>query len=190
MSMRSVWLSIAIDASASRRARYFAERLGALLVLLVDRIGVHARAHVAAAVRTRLIQHHQFVRVLHRQPAQQDLVDQREDRGVRPDAEREREDRDDREQRASKEAAHGQLEVIGWQRHSGELDGPQNGMGCYPRAAESSETFPRAAEGPGSQPQILLFQCFLCLLWPFCGPTLNPPGPSNVSTKTEVSCRF
>ena len=108
------------DRGVGQPARqHFAERLGALLVLLVDRIGVHARAHVAAAVRARLIQHHQLVRVLHRQLAQQDLVDQREDRGVRADAERERQDRDDRKQRAAKEAADGQLEVVGWQRHSG-----------------------------------------------------------------------
>ena len=108
----------------------FAKGLGPLLILLVDRVGVHPRAHVAAAVRARLVEHHQLVRVLDRQLAEQDLVDQREDRGVGADAKRERQDRHDREQRAAEQAADGELQVVRGQRHYGGLDGPLFEMGC------------------------------------------------------------
>ena len=58
-----------------------------------------------------LIEHHQLVGRLHRQLAQQDLIDQREDRGVGADPQRQRQDRDGREQRAAAKAAQGEPEV-------------------------------------------------------------------------------
>ena len=75
--------------------------------------------HVAAVVRPLLVEHHQLIGVGHRQLAQQDLVDQREDRGIRADAERQRQDRDDREQRAAPEPADGKAKVVGGQSHVG-----------------------------------------------------------------------
>jgi hypothetical protein len=64
-------------------------------------------------VRTLLIEHHELFGVLHRQLAQQDLIDQREDRRVRADAQRQREDGHDRKERAAKQPSHGQLHVVG-----------------------------------------------------------------------------
>ena len=49
--------------------------------------------------------------VLHRQLPQQDLVDQREDGGVGADAQRQRQDRDGRKQRAAAQAADGKAEI-------------------------------------------------------------------------------
>ena len=101
---------------------HLGQRLGALLVLLINRIRVHARAHVAAVVRPLLVEHHQFIGVLHGQPTQQDLIDERVDSGVRADAERQRQDRDDREQRAAAQPAQRHTEVVTGQHHGG-LDG-------------------------------------------------------------------
>ena len=41
---------------------HFGQRLGALLVLPVNRVGVLAQAHVAAAMRALLVQHHELFR--------------------------------------------------------------------------------------------------------------------------------
>ena len=50
----------------------------------------HVAARVAAVVVPRAVEQHELVRVLHRQPPQQDFVDQREDRRVGADAQRDR----------------------------------------------------------------------------------------------------
>jgi hypothetical protein len=42
---------------------------------------------------------HQFVRILHRQEPQHDMIDQREDGGVRADPQGKRQDRNSRESR-------------------------------------------------------------------------------------------
>jgi hypothetical protein len=55
-------------------------------------------AHVAAVVRALLEQHDQLLGRRNRQLPQQDLIDQREDGGVRADSQSKRQDRDDREE--------------------------------------------------------------------------------------------
>ena len=62
-------------------------------------------------VRALLIQHDQLVGRRDRQLAQQDLVDQREDRGVGADAERQRENRDRREQGAAPKPAQREAQI-------------------------------------------------------------------------------
>ena len=94
-----------------RRQMHFGERLGLLLQVLIERIRVHPRAHVAAHVRALLVEHDQLVRARDRQLAQQDLIDEREDGGVGADAERERQDRDGREQGTAAESAERQAQV-------------------------------------------------------------------------------
>ena len=81
-----------------------------------------ADPHVVAGVRPLLVEHHQALGIAHRELAQQDLVDQREDRGVGADAERQRQDGDGGEERAAAEAAQRQAEVVRRKRHAG-LDG-------------------------------------------------------------------
>ena len=58
-----------------------------------------------------LIEHHQLVGVLHRQLPQQDLVDQRENRGVGADAKGQREDGDGGEQRIAAQAADREFQI-------------------------------------------------------------------------------
>ena len=53
----------------------------------------------------------ELVRLRHREGAQQDLVEQREDGGVGADAERERDDRDAGDERGLEEGAEGEREV-------------------------------------------------------------------------------
>src|SRR6185436_4685894 len=103
-------------------ADHFGQRLGALLILLVDGIRVHPRSHVAAVVRALLVEHHQLLGRFHRQLAQQDLIDQREDGGVGADAQREREDGDNREQRAAKQPTDCKSEVVERKGHLRRLD--------------------------------------------------------------------
>lgn len=93
-------------------AEHLHQRFAALSVLLVNRIRVHPRAHIAAAVGPLLIKHDQLVRALDRQLAQQNLVDQREDGRVRPNSERQRQDGDNREQGTAEQSADGELEVV------------------------------------------------------------------------------
>ena len=47
-------------------AQHLGEWGGLLLVVLIDRVGVHAAAHVAAVMRSLLEQHDQALRILHR----------------------------------------------------------------------------------------------------------------------------
>ena len=72
---------------------------------------MHSRAHVAAAVRAFLVEHHQLIGVFNRQLSQQDLVDQREDRGICAYSERQRQDCDGRKKRAAAQAANRQAEI-------------------------------------------------------------------------------
>ena len=90
-------------------------------------------------MRPLLVEHHQLLGILHRQLAQQHLVDQREDRGVGADAERERQDRDDGEERAAEQPAQGQPEVVDGLSHGG-LDGsPAGGWEAGEFAVRSSQ---------------------------------------------------
>ena len=67
--------------------------------------------HVAAVVRALLVEHHELLRCSHRQLAQQDLVDQREYRGIGPDAERQRQNRDAGKQRVAAKTTQGKAEI-------------------------------------------------------------------------------
>ena len=87
------------------------ERGALLLEVHVHGVGVHPAPHVAAVVRPLLVDLHQRAGVGDRQAPQHHLVDQREDRGRRPDAEGEREDGDDGEQGAATEPADGIAEI-------------------------------------------------------------------------------
>jgi len=62
---------------------------------------MHSRSHVAAVVRALLKEHDQLFGNGYRQLPQQDLIDQREDRGVGANPQRQRQDRHRREQRAA-----------------------------------------------------------------------------------------
>jgi hypothetical protein len=104
-------------------AEHFGQRFGALLQVLVDRIGVHPPSHVAAVVDAFLIEHHQLVRGGHGQLPEQDLIDQRENRGVGADSQREREDRDRGEERVPSEAAEREAKIGKYRGHAGCLDG-------------------------------------------------------------------
>ena len=85
-------------------AQDIGQRLGLPLQVLVERIRVHPGPQVAAHVRPLLVQHHELFRGFHGELAQQELVDQREDRGVGPNPESQREDRNGREQGVAAEA--------------------------------------------------------------------------------------
>ena len=121
-------LGLVVDAHRGLRqpaAQHLGQRLGALLILLINGIGVHPRSHVAAVVCALLVQHHQLVRSRHRQLAQQNLIDQREDRGVGADAQCQRQDRHNGEQRAAEEPAHGKPDVVEGQGHIGHVGRPR-----------------------------------------------------------------
>ena len=79
-------------------AEHFSQRFGFLLQILIQRIRVHPRAHVAAHVRAALVEHDQLLGRRDRQLAQQNLVDQREDGRIGTDAEGERQNRHRRKQ--------------------------------------------------------------------------------------------
>ena len=123
--------------------QHLAQRFGALLVLPVDGVRLLADPHVVAGVRPLLVEHHQALGVAHRQLAQQDLVDQREDRGVGADAEGQREDRDRGEERAAAEAAQRQAEVVGRKGHR-RLRRRPAGRGCDAGAGTGDEAGPGA----------------------------------------------
>ncbi len=92
-------------------AQDFGQRLGALLVVLVDRIGVHPGAHVAAVVRALLIEHDQLIWSCDRQLAQQHLVNERENGRICANSEGERQDGHNREQRAAAESPERKAKV-------------------------------------------------------------------------------
>ena len=68
-----------------------------LAEIVIHGVGQRVHAPVATVVETLHLQRHQLLRVLYRQQAQQDLIEQREDRRVCADAEGQREDGHNRE---------------------------------------------------------------------------------------------
>ncbi len=72
---------------------------------------MHPRAHVAAVVRAALIEHDELLGRLDGQLPQQHLVDQREDGGIGANPQGEREDGDNRKERAPPESAQGKAQV-------------------------------------------------------------------------------
>jgi hypothetical protein len=73
-------------------------------------------------VRPALIQHDELFGRADRQLPEQELVDEREDRGIGADAERQRQDRDRGEQRTPAEPSKGEAEVT--ERRLAAFDGP------------------------------------------------------------------
>jgi len=69
-------------------------------------------------VRPLLVEHHQAIRLGDRQPAQQDLVDEREDGGVGADAKGERQDGDGGEERAAAQPAKSQPQISSGSGHA------------------------------------------------------------------------
>jgi hypothetical protein len=74
---------------------------------------VHSRSHVAAHVRTLLVQHHQLFGLPDRQLSQQNLIEKGEDGCVGADSEGERQNRDRREERVANEPAQSKPQVTG-----------------------------------------------------------------------------
>ena len=99
------------DALGHLLAEDLGKRLGSLLIVLVDRIGIRAFAVAAPHVGASLGEHHQGVRILDGQQPQDQLIHQREDRGIRADAQREREHRDQGEQGTPPQGPQSKLEV-------------------------------------------------------------------------------
>ena len=87
------------------------KRLRLLLEILIDRVRMHAVAHVVSVVGAPLIQHHQLVRLLHRQLAQQNLIKQGENRRIAANPQRHREDRHRGEQRTATKRAQSKSKV-------------------------------------------------------------------------------
>ena len=113
-------LGLVVDADRRRDqppAQHFRERLRLLLVVLVDGVRVHARPHVAAVVAPLLVQHDQLLGILDRQLPEQHLVDQREDRRIRANPERQGQDGDDGEQRAAAKPPECQSKVREYRSH-------------------------------------------------------------------------
>ena len=81
------------------------------LEILIDRVGVHARAGIAPHVRGVLVEHYELLRVLDRQLAEHDLVEQRKDGRVGADPESQREDRHSGKQAIAAKAAKRQFQV-------------------------------------------------------------------------------
>jgi len=79
-------------------------------------------AHVAAHVRATLVEHHQLIGRLDRQLPQENLIDERVDRRIRADAERQRQDGDRREEGTAAEAAEREPKIGEGVEH-GSLDG-------------------------------------------------------------------
>ena len=107
-------LGAIVDADRGRHdapAQHFRQRRRPLLIVLVDGIRMHPHAHVAAVVLATLVQHDQLFGMLDWQLAEQDLVDQREDGRVGPDAERQREDRNRREERTAPQSAERETDI-------------------------------------------------------------------------------
>jgi hypothetical protein len=79
-------------------------------------------------VIARTVEEDELLRVVHRQHAQEDLVHQREDGGVGPDAERDRQQGDSGEHRRARQAARRVLEIADQLSHSAN---PQPRTSCY-----------------------------------------------------------
>ena len=118
-------------------------------IVLVDRVRMHPRPHVAAVVRAVLVEHDQLFGSRDRQLPQQDLVDQREDRRIGPDAERQRQDRHGGKQRTPPQSADRKTEVGRDGGHAGCLDGigaPEVCMADVERARASWASASRAMQ--------------------------------------------
>jgi hypothetical protein len=92
-------------------AQDFRQRLSLLLEILVERVGVHPIAHIAAHVGALLEKHDQRLGRHDGQLPQQNLVDQREDGRVRADAERQRHNCDACKEWVAAEPAKRQVQV-------------------------------------------------------------------------------
>ena len=118
------------DAGAEAAVRHEVREHGLLPLQVTEhRVAEHlvaaalARATVRAGLRSRGLEIHEALGLDDRQRAQQELAVQREDRGVRPDAEGQRQDRHARDHRGLDEHAQRQSDV-------GHLQ-PLNGMGAF-----------------------------------------------------------
>ena len=86
------------DGRRDRRAReHAAEHFVAVAEVLIHRIRERPVVHRPAAERARVVELDELLGVFHGQASQEDLIQQREDGGVRADAERQRADDDGRE---------------------------------------------------------------------------------------------
>src|SRR5262249_11267260 len=100
----------------------------AVAEVLVHRKRQHVAAGVAAVVDARTGEEDELLGMLYRQQVEQHFVDQRENRGVGADAERDRRECDDGEDRRPRETAAGVAKVPSKVAHHGWLDG--TGGGC------------------------------------------------------------
>ena len=98
-------------------AEHPVEDLVLLPVILVHGIGERVRAPVAPAVGAPRRHHHQRPRIFDREEAQEDLVEKRENRGVRPDSESERKYTHEREHGRLRERTKGHPQVLSERRH-------------------------------------------------------------------------
>src|SRR5206468_1691146 len=93
--------------SRERPGRGALEQLRPLADLLPDRIAPRARPRQRA-----IGEEDEVPRILHRQRAQQETVDEGEDGGVRTDAERERQDRDGGDDGCRAQGSDGEATVV------------------------------------------------------------------------------
>ena len=111
-----------VDAQRGLRqstANHLGQRLGPLLEVLIHRVRVHPGAGIAAHIRGVLVQHDELVRRADRQLAQDDLIEEGEDRGICADSQRQRQDRHRGEERVPAKAAQrkpqvGECRVHAW----------------------------------------------------------------------------
>jgi hypothetical protein len=82
-----------------------------MLEILVDRVGVHARPHVAAVVDAVLDEHDDLLGRPDRQFPQHELIHEGKDRGIRADPQRQRQDRHRGEQGSAADSAQGVAQV-------------------------------------------------------------------------------
>jgi hypothetical protein len=91
-----------------------------VVIAEVDVVRIRERILIALPVamkRSLALEQHQLLRILHGQQAQQGLIDQREDRRVGAEAQRDREHRDDGEDRRLAQRAQGIAEICQQMRH-------------------------------------------------------------------------
>jgi hypothetical protein len=106
-------------------AQHLLQRLRLLLEVLIERIRMHPRPHVAPVVVAFLVEHDQLVGLLDRQLSQQHLVDERENGRVGADAKSQGQDRHQREQRAAAQPADREPEIGQNGSHRGIRRAPQ-----------------------------------------------------------------
>ena len=86
--------------------------------IVVDRVRMRARSHVAAIVCTALVEHDEPVRVPDGQKAEHELIHQGENGGVGANAEGERQDGDTGEKWTSADGTQGESHVRQETRHT------------------------------------------------------------------------